>query len=95
LNRIRWAKKATEQFAASYDFLAAENPSAAAKQADVILRAVRQLVNFPEMGRIGRVSHTRELVIAGTPYVVAYRLKSDIIRILALLHGARRWPKHF
>ncbi len=77
---------------AAYDFLAAENPSAAAKQAELILRAVKQLLNFPEMGRIGRV---RELVIPGRPYVVAYRLRSDIIRVLAMFHGSRRWPTHF
>jgi toxin ParE1/3/4 len=80
---------------AAHDFLAGENPSAAAKQVDMILRAVKELVNFPEMGRIGRVSHTRELVIPGTPYIVAYRLRGPTIRILAMLHGSRRWPTYF
>lgn len=92
MKSIRWSTLATRQLAAAYDFILRENPSAAAKQSDIILRAVEQLVNFPEMGRIGRIKHTRELVIAGTPYIVAYRLKGGTIRILALLHGARRWP---
>lgn len=92
---IRWTKKATEQLVSAHDFLAEENPSAADRQVDMILRAVNQLVNFPEMGRTGRISHTRELVIPGTPYIVAYRLRGATVRVLALLHGSRRWPTHF
>ena len=33
---------------------------------------------------------TRELVIAGTRYVVPYRVKGDRLAILAVLHGAQR-----
>lgn len=72
--------------------MSVENLSAAEKQLDLIKRAVEQLANFPEMGRPGRVYGTRELVIQSTPYIVAYRLKGSIVDILALLHGARRWP---
>ena len=80
------------QLEAAYDFVSAENVSAAEKQLDIIKRAVEQLANFPEMDRPGRVYGTRELVIQSTPYIVAYRLKGSIVEILALLHGARRWP---
>jgi toxin ParE1/3/4 len=80
------------QLEAAYDFVSAENVSAAEKQLDIIKRAVEQLANFPEMGRPGRVYGTRELVIQSTPYIVAYRLKGSIVEIFALLHGARRWP---
>jgi toxin ParE1/3/4 len=80
------------QLEAAYDFVSADNVSAAEKQLDLIKRSVEQLANFPEMGRPGRVYGTRELVIQSTPYIVAYRLKGSIVQILALLHGARRWP---
>jgi toxin ParE1/3/4 len=80
------------QLEAAYDFVSAENVSAAEKQLDIIKRAVEQLANFPEMGRPGRVYCTRELVVQSTPYIVAYRLKGSIVEILALLHVARRWP---
>jgi toxin ParE1/3/4 len=73
-------------------FSLCERLSAAKKQLDNIKRAVEQLANFPEMDRPGRVYGTRELVIQSTPYIVAYRLKGSIVEILALLHGARRWP---
>jgi toxin ParE1/3/4 len=92
LKRIQWSTQATKQLVAAYDFIFEENPPAAARQLELILRAVEQLVNFPEMGRLGRISRTRELVITGTSYIVAYRVKGANVRILTLLHAARRWP---
>jgi toxin ParE1/3/4 len=46
-----------------------------------------------ESGRPGRIKETRELVIAGTPYIAAYVIRGDIIRILRILHSARLWPE--
>ena len=92
--RILWSNQASIQLEAAYDFVAEENAPAAEKQVEIIRRAVEQLANFPHMGRPGRVDGTRELVIQGTPYIVAYRSKGKTLRVLALLHGARRWPTH-
>jgi toxin ParE1/3/4 len=50
------------------------------------------LATFPERGRQGRIEGTRELVVAGTPFVVAYRIRSREMEVLAIVHGARRWP---
>ena len=50
------------------------------------------LARHPRMGRPGRVRGTRELVINRTPYIAAYRVSGDVVTILRLLHGARRWP---
>jgi plasmid stabilization system protein ParE len=44
------------------------------------------------MGRPGRRSGTRELVIASTPYIAIYRIKADSIQIVRLMHGAQKWP---
>lgn len=38
---------------------------------------------------------TREMVISRTPYFVAYRIAGDDVEILAVLHGAWRWPESF
>jgi toxin ParE1/3/4 len=50
------------------------------------------LPQSPEIGRQGRAPGTRELVIARTPFVVAYRLHNETIEILRILHGAQRRP---
>jgi toxin ParE1/3/4 len=95
VKQFLWSSKASHQLVAAYDFISEQTPSAAAKQLEIILQAVEQLAHFPEMGHTGRVKGTRELVIVGSPYIVAYRLKGATVRILALLHGARRWPTQF
>ena len=59
---------------------------------DRIRVAVGNLAEFPEMGRVGRVRQTRELVIPRSPYIAVYRIGGGTIRILRILHGSQRWP---
>jgi plasmid stabilization system protein ParE len=47
------------------------------------------------MSRPGRVAGTRELIVAGTPHIVAHRVAASRIDILAMIHAARRWPSTF
>jgi len=94
--KILWTKPADQQLSFACDFVASDNPSAADKLHSQIVEQVQQLAEYPLAGRTGRVSDTRELVIAGTPYVVAYRITfQSEIQILAVLHGKRRWPVAF
>jgi plasmid stabilization system protein ParE len=57
-----------------------------------IVAATRRLRDFPDSGRHGRTTGSRELVIIGTPYVAAYQVTGEAIRILRVLHGAQQWP---
>ena len=49
----------------------------------------------PMSGRAGRVPGTRELVVANTPFLMAYAIEEARIVILAVYHGAQRWPEEF
>lgn len=60
--------------------------------ANRILRAVELLQTQPEMGRPGRISGTRELVVPGTPYVIPYRLRRQSLELIAVFHGRQKWP---
>ena len=60
---------------------------------DRIRAQVAGLARFPERGRLGRVEGTRELVIHRTPYIAAYPIVRDTVRILRVLHGAQQWPE--
>ena len=64
--------------------------------ADLILNTIeRTLTENPELGRPGRVPGTRELVVLHTPYIIPYRVREDVVEILRIFHGARRWPTQF
>lgn len=71
-----------------------ENPAVALQQLDEIARQIDLLVQFPEMGRLGRIADTRELVINRTPFILVYRVQVNLqtIEILRLLHGAQKYP---
>ena len=93
--RVRWTPLAFDHLGSVHEYVAADSPAAADEVVDRILSAAKTLARFPELGRHGRVAETRELVITGTPFIVAYRIRRDQIQILAVLHGARRWPEKF
>lgn len=93
--RIRWVPLAEQDLEAAYDYVQQDNKNAARRLVKHILSGVSMLGRHPLAGREGRVRGTRELVVAGTPYVIAYRIHREEIQILAILHRARRWPTTF
>jgi toxin ParE1/3/4 len=91
---IKWSDEALEDLRSLQAYIAKDNPAAAKKIAMAIVEAVEiNLPENPQMGRPGRVSGTRELVITQTSYIVPYRVKVDTIQVLRVYHGARRWPE--
>lgn len=93
--RLVWAQYALDDRDAIFNYIESENPKAAVHVDEEIVRAVRRLLDFPESGRPGRVEGTRELVVPRTPYIAAYMVAADRIRILRILHGAQIWPFEF
>lgn len=91
--RVRWTRPAREQFLSAYEYVAEENRAAAGRTADLLWESAQLLGRHPMAGREGRVAGTRELVISGTPFVVAYRIEKNEVHILAVLHAAREWPE--
>ena len=92
---VTWHRRARQDLRHIRAQIAAENPQAAQRVAQRILRAVALLAEQPGMGRVGRVSGTREFVITDTPYIAAYQIVEDTLVILRVLHGAQRWPEQF
>lgn len=93
--KIVWTQLAMQDLDHAWNYIAADKPEAADGVMESIARAIESLLSYPNLGRPGRVKETRELVVIGTPFIVPYRLKKDRIEILAVLHGARRWPGSF
>lgn len=93
--RVVWTRPALRDLDRIQDYVAADNASAAARLVEQILdRTESQLSGNPMIGRLGRVRATRELVLAGLPYIVVYRLTAQV-EIAAVMHAARNWPRSF
>ncbi len=93
--RVRWLKVALANLDTEAEYIAQDNPAAARRVVQKILRAVDLLKENPAMGRAGRVAGTRELVVAETPYIIPYRVRGDAVEILRVFHAARKWPERF
>jgi toxin ParE1/3/4 len=93
--RIRWTRPALADWEAIGDFIARDNPGAAKRIVAGFGASVDASRNHPNLGRAGRLIGTRDLVVAGTPYVIPYRVVGDDFEILAVFHGARRWSGAF
>jgi addiction module RelE/StbE family toxin len=90
---LRWTLTALRDLESLTDYISEDSVTAARSMVESISAAVAALQRHPEMGRRGRVDGTRELVMA--PYVVAYRVRRTALEVVAIIHGARRWPERF
>ena len=91
---VVWSPRAIGHLADLRAYSARENPGAAAHTARTLLAAVDCLAALANLGRPGRVSGTRELVVPGTRYVIPYRVRGVArLEIIAVFHGRQRWPK--
>jgi len=90
---VRWTQLAARDLTNICDYIHEHDRAKIAhKVADRIYKAVGSLDRFPHRGRLGRKSGTRELVIAGLPYLTVYRVRKGVIEIGRILHGAQKWP---
>lgn len=64
--QVRWLKKALQNLEQVYQHIYQDNPAAAVQTILKIQAVVEQLESFPNMGKIGRVEGTRELIITNT-----------------------------
>ena len=90
--RVVWTARALRDLAALRAYISQDNLPAAERQVEFVLAAVAGLGRFPDIGRPGRRSGTREIVIGRTPYLVPYRVRGELVEVLRVLHGRQRWP---
>lgn len=90
---LRWTQLALKQLEEINDYISITNSDQiAGRIVERIQQSILQLEKFPISGRAGRVPGTREFVITGTPFLAAYQIEGGTLYILAIYHGAQRWP---
>ena len=93
--QVKWLRTALRNLDEEATFIAADDPRAAQLVVERVLNAVEMLASQPALGRPGRVSGTRELVVAKTRYLIPYRVRGDIVEVLRVFHTSRRVPKRW
>ena len=90
---LRWTKRAVDRLDQIGESITRDNPEIAINVIAKIVSSVETLSDHPAFGRIGRVKGTRELVVNPYPYIVPYRVTSDSVEILTIIHAAQKWPE--
>lgn len=90
--KLHWLASAENDLAQVADHFAADNHITANAFELRILALAGNLVRFPEAGRAGRVTGTRELPIPGHPYILIYQTRQHDIVVLRILNASRQWP---
>ncbi len=91
--QVRWTTAAASDLENIADYLFEKTPENAARLIREICDAVFALRIYPNRGRPGKKSGTRELVLPALPYIVVYKVEGDVLHIARILHGAPQWPR--
>jgi toxin ParE1/3/4 len=90
--RVVWSEPAKRDLISARAWIAQDRPRAAASQVARIVQAGIGLLDFPQKGRPGRTGGARELIVPGSPFIIAYKVRDGVIEILRVMHGSRGWP---
>lgn len=89
--KLVWTRPAAADRREIRAYIAQDNPSAALALDERFSEMAGRLIDHPQLGRVGRVAGTRELV-AHPNYILVYDVIADSVRVLRVLHAARQWP---
>lgn len=90
--KVIWTPRAIGHLIRLRRYIEKDSEANAALVARRIVRAVDLLEMHPEIGRPGRISGTRELVVPDTPYIIPYRVRRERLELIAVFHGRQKWP---
>lgn len=93
--KIIWAEPALSRLDKIFQEISDDDPDAALRVCDQIEASTLKLSDFPNIGRMGRVTGTREKVVSGLPYIVVYEVFPSEIRIMTVRHTSQEWPESF
>jgi toxin ParE1/3/4 len=90
--KLAWTRLAAQDRRDIRAYIARDNPVAALALDELISEKTTRLTEYPALGRSGRITDTRELVVHPN-YILVYDVTGDTVRILRMLHASRQWPE--
>lgn len=89
---LRWSPEAADDLERIGKYIQRSNALAARHVVKTIYDGITNLRKFPNRGRRGRLTGSRELVFPSLPYIVAYRVQKEVVEIMRIYHAAQDWP---
>ena len=92
--QVRFLRKALSDLDAEANYLSMRyNHAVAENFVAAVNDGIDLLSRHPALGRPGRVSGTRELVITELPYILPYRVRGESIEVLRIFHTRQKLPR--
>jgi toxin ParE1/3/4 len=88
--QVRWTLQAADDLERIAQFIARDSSQYASLFVIDVLDSVGRLADFPQSGRVVpemNCPNIREIILGN--YRIIYRLKTDLVEILTIHHGAR------
>lgn len=92
---IFWTDRALSSFETELDYYGEINPKLARELSIIVTESIKNISVMPGIGRHGKKIDTREFVIGKFPYIIAYRIRSEVLEVLAIIHQNRKNIRSF
>ena len=89
--KLLWTRPALADREQIREHIALDNLNAAIDLDALFSEKAARLLEHPDLGRIGRIDGTRELIVHRS-YALVYDIAGGQIRLLRVLHTASQWP---
>lgn len=90
--KLAWKTTALVDREGIMDYIAQDNIQAALDLDRLFEETADKLAKQPKLFKAGRVKGTREAVVHPN-YVLVYKVATDTVTILRVLHTAQAWPE--
>jgi toxin ParE1/3/4 len=92
MTQLRWTEPALGDLERICAWVEAHGEQSAIRLVSRLRDRAESLAGLPNQGPPGRIEGTCELVVAGTDYLILYRLKEDTVELLRVVHTRQKWP---
>jgi toxin ParE1/3/4 len=86
--KLVWTEEALRWLEGIFEYIAQDNPDAAAQTVQGIYYRAQALIQFPEMGERYARSERHVRILLYDHYRIAYLVKPESVEVLGVFHGA-------
>lgn len=86
---VLWSKKAKKDLFRVEKYSQQFGENTVQKLMAFLFKSIESLELWPNLGKSGRLSGTRELSLSKYPFIIVYRYQQQFIEILGIFHASQ------